>query len=133
MSARRSVENFVRAVARFEEFSARDLADVAIQTAVVKAFEFTFETAWKAIRGLAIEAGENVALPRPSLAKGVEMGLISREDEDLWNGMARDRNLAAHVYLPDVAAELVPRLVGKYLPAALRLRDQLTIRDQSQN
>ena len=130
MSARRSIENFGRALARFEEFAARDLTDVAVQTAVVKAFELTFETAWKAVRGVVLEAGEEVALPRPSLAKGVEIGLISPEDGELWNGMARDRNLAAHVYLPDVAEEILPRLVGTYLPVARRLRDRLPAPDE---
>lgn len=132
MSARRSAENFGRALARFEDFAGRDLSDPALATAVVKAFEYTFETAWKAVRGVVIEAGGDVALPRPSLAKGVEIGLIRREDADVWNGMAKDRNLAAHVYLPDVAEELVPRLVAQYLPAAKRLAAALEERQSSE-
>lgn len=121
----RAEENFRRALARLEEFLALPQDQAVVQTAVAKAFELSYETAWKLAKRLASEQGQEVESPRAALEAALRLGVLPSEDEDAWLDMPKTRNLAAHVYLPDVSRQVVSRVRQRFLPAFRRFRDGL--------
>ncbi len=124
----RSEENFRRALARLEEFLAPPQDQAVVETAVAKAFEPTYETAWKLAKRLASEAGHEVDSARSSLEMALRLQILPLEDEDAWLDMPKTRNLAAHVYLPDVSRQVVRRVRQRFLAAFQRFRARLDAR-----
>lgn len=92
----RAEENFRRALLRLEEFLALPQDQAVVETAVAKAFEMA-----------------------------LRLGILPAGDEAAWLDMPKTRNLAAHVYLPDVCRQVVRRVRQRFLPAFQRLREGL--------
>ena len=65
--------------------------------ALAKAFETTFEYAWKHFRRVASEAGLEVYSPRDSLKAAAQVHLI--DDLEQWNRFLNARNLSVHDYV----------------------------------
>ena len=103
-----------------------------VETAVAKAFELSFETAWKLAKRLAAEQGQEVDSPRAALEMALRLGILPSEDEDAWLEMPKTRNLAAHVYLPDVSRQVVRRVRQRFLPAFRRFRESLDALGEAQ-
>lgn len=101
----------LRALERFGAILAKhpqpgdDLADGAIQR-----FEFSFETFWRVLRAGLESEGVDAPSPRAALRGAYALDWI--EDEALWLGMLRARNLTSHTYDAETA-----QTVLKDLPA----------------
>ena len=101
----------LRALGRFGDVLAKqprpgdDLADAAIQR-----FEFSFETFWRVLRAALETEGVDSPSPRAALRGAYAAGWI--EDEALWLGMLRARNLTSRTYDAETA-----QTVLKDLPA----------------
>lgn len=90
-----------------------------IQMALVKAFEMTFELAWKTMKDYLRYNGIDVNLPREVIKQAFANGIIV--DGQLWIDMLENRNVMAHVYDEARAQTIVQLICHQYLPALIRL------------
>ena len=67
------------------------------QAALAKAFESTFEYAWKFLKREADRAGLEAYSPRDALKFAVQLKVI--DDLELWNQFLNARNLSVHDYV----------------------------------
>ncbi len=119
-----ALEHYGKALARLREVLVESETDV-VRDALIKRFEFTFETAWKAmyrwLRARDVKIAEEAfeVIPRAFNA-----GLIA--DDAGWTEMRRNRNLTSHAYNEEkaiaIAAFVRARGVGLFEALAQRLR-----------
>ena len=119
----RKLENFEQALAALTRFLAEPNRSEAAEAGIVKAFELTFEQAWKLVQRVAEQAGLPTASPKAALRAGLRMHLVG--DESLWLAMLDDRNLAAHTYRPGLARSLVERIEQRYAGELRLLRQRI--------
>ena len=94
-----------------------------IQMALVKAFEMTFELAWKTMKDYLRFNGIDVKLPREVIKQAFANDVII--DGQLWIDMLENRNVMAHVYDEARAEETVELICLNYLPALEQLHEFL--------
>jgi len=94
-----------------------------IQMALVKAFEMTFELAWKTMKDYLRYNGIDVKLPREVIKQAFANDIIV--DGQLWIDMLENRNVMAHVYDEARAHETVNQICQHYLPALEQLHQFL--------
>ena len=96
--------HFESALARLDEALALDETEF-VRDSIIKRFEFTFETAWKAchrwLRARKVDVNEEAfaVLPRAFQNK-----LIT--DEAVWSDIRKARNKTSHTYHENVAIEV---------------------------
>ncbi len=71
--------------------------DPILFAAVSKAFEVSFEYAWKSIKRRCDTAGLEVYSPRDAIKAGAQLGLLT--DLVLWDSFLNARNLSVHDYV----------------------------------
>jgi len=92
--------------------------------ATIQRFEFTVELFWKTLKHLIALHGKEVALPLDALRQAYAAGWI--DNEALWIGMMRDRNLTSHIYKKELVREIYGR-ISEYYPEMRRA--YISIRD----
>jgi nucleotidyltransferase substrate binding protein (TIGR01987 family) len=99
-----ALDHFARALTRLHEVLARP-EDEFMRDATIQRFEFTFETAWKAmyrwLRARGVDADEDAYSTIPEAFK---RRLIT--DEKRWGDMRKYRNLTSHTYNEPLAIEV---------------------------
>jgi nucleotidyltransferase substrate binding protein (TIGR01987 family) len=125
MRERRALEVFeltVQSLAeslRLPPIEPRDFAGI------VQNFEIAFEAAWKALKSrLDFEGLSGSEGPRGVITAGFQNRYL--EDEVIWFGMLRDRNLTVHTYNRNLAEGMVERIRDQYLPAFIELQGKLS-------
>lgn len=99
-----SLSDFASALSRLREAVDMDETTI-VRDAIIKRFEFTFETAWKAMhrwlvgRGVALDAEAFVVLKR-AFANSLIV------DEGTWHDIRKNRNLTSHTYKEKLAVEV---------------------------
>jgi nucleotidyltransferase substrate binding protein (TIGR01987 family) len=121
----RQKSNFLKAHDKLLAFLAHDTSDELVRTAVILAFQFTFETAWRVLRAAADADGVPAPSPRLALQSGITLGFLNPDDESAWLDMLADRNLAAHTYNEDLAIQILARITSRYAPPFEALRSSL--------
>lgn len=117
-------EQFLRALGRLEQVLARPEDDV-VRDAMIQRFEFTFETAWKALyrllraRGNDLDAEAYAVIPAAFVRK-----LIT--DDTGWGDMRKYRNLTSHTYDEKMAIEVAAFVRAQAVPLFRALADELT-------
>lgn len=97
--------------------------------ALIKRFEFTQELSWNLIKDYLTYQGETeIAGSRDAYRKGLKAGLI---DDAEWMNTISDRNLSAHDYNDDKAAEISARIINNYYPLLRSLLDEMLRRKNS--
>ena len=84
-----------------------------IQMALVKAFEMTFELAWKTMKDYLRYNGIDVKLPREVIKQAFANDIVV--DGQIWIDMLENRNVMAHVYDEARAHETVDLICLHYL------------------
>lgn len=82
---------------------------------IIKSFEFTFELAWKTLKDFLEERGVEAPFPRDVIKKAFHHGILS--DGGVWLDMLENRNLLAHTYDEQTAAEALRLIRSRYGPA----------------
>jgi nucleotidyltransferase substrate binding protein (TIGR01987 family) len=118
---------FAKALGRLREAMTLP-KDPIVQDACIQRFEFTFETAWKAIQEDALLEGVECTSPRDCFRVGFRLGILG-EDEPRWLSMVEDRNRTSHTYDEAVAAEIYDSL-SAYLTLLSVLRVKLEQRSE---
>jgi len=91
---------------------------------LIKAFEYTYELAWKTLQDLLEYKGyQNIAGPRPVIEQSYQDGYIT--DGNLWMAMHQSRNLTSHTYEEATAKEIVEKIRGVYIDLFKDLKAQL--------
>ncbi len=111
-----SLTNFGLALTSLEQFLAEPVRTNRDKAGIIQAFEFTYELAWKTLQRMAQEDGLQVGTPRQAFASALQAGLIPPEEEAVWIGMMKDRNLTSHTYHESLADEIVQRVRTSYFP-----------------
>ena len=91
--------------------------------ASIQRFEFTFELAWKLMRGVLLYRGKEVNSPRMAIKEGFKEKFF--EDGDGWIKMLDDRNLTSHTYKQDLAKEIYENIKIKYYILLKDLKEQM--------
>ena len=101
---RLALDHFQRALARLHDVLAQPETEF-MRDAIIQRFEFTFETAWKAMyrwlraRGVDIDEDAYSTIP-----EAFKRRLIT--DEKRWGDMRKYRNLTSHTYNEPLALEV---------------------------
>ena len=121
-----ALTHFEGALARLDEVLAMDESDI-VRDALIKRFEFTFETAWKACyrwlraRGVEVDEEAFAVLPRAFRNRLVT-------DEAVWSDIRRARNKTSHTYHEAVAIEVAALTRAVAAPAFTALLATLKAR-----
>ncbi len=99
-----NVAPLLKAYTRFREFFVTARTELE-QTAVVKAFEYTYELSWKTMKRLLRYRGIESKSPRETFREAARIGLI--HDPEVWFGFLEKRNLTAHTYQETQLAEIM--------------------------
>lgn len=116
--------NFNKAFNQLERFIAeKELNEMEVQ-GLIKAFEYTYELAWKTLQDLLKEKGyDNIIGPKPVIEQSFQDGyIISGKD---WMRMHNSRNLTIHTYDEKTAQEIVEAIHVSYFGLFKELRTRL--------
>lgn len=97
-----------------------------IQMALIKAFEMTFELAWKTIKDYLNYNGIEAKLPREVIKQAFANDIIL--DGQCWIDMLEDRNLMAHTYDAARANLAIQHICQRYVAALAQLHAYLNER-----
>lgn len=118
--------NFEKAYAAFENILAEDTEhNVIARTALIQAFEFTFELAWKAMRDRLEAAGDarfETVNPRETIAAAFDNGYFKKTEP--WAEALKMRNTSSHAYDETFAVSLEKFIRLAYAPI---LKDLLNL------
>ncbi len=110
-----ALDHFAGALTRLHEVLAEPETGI-VRDATIQRFEFTFETAWKAmyrwLRARGVDVDEDVYSTIPEAFK---RRLI--DDEKRWGDMRRYRTLTSHTYNEPLAIEVAAFVRADALPA----------------
>jgi nucleotidyltransferase substrate binding protein (TIGR01987 family) len=107
--------NARRALSQLEAFVQQSRHNDMDRAAVIQAFEFTFETFWRAFKKIVEGQGQVAPFPRAAIAGAFQWGLI--HDEDTWLDMIRDRNQTSHIYNKNISQAIYHQITSRYLKA----------------
>ncbi len=105
--------NFNKAFSQLERFVQKeDLTEMEGQ-GLIKAFEYTYELAWKTLQDLLKEKGYiSIIGPKPVIEQSFQDGYIS--DGKAWMAMHKSRNLTSHTYDETTAQEIIMGIRNSY-------------------
>ena len=119
-------KNAWKAFRKLEEFLAEPVTTDRDRAGVLQAFEFTYETCWKAFQKEASLQGLEAKSPRQSIQAAFQLGWILAAEEPDWLLMIEDRNLTSHAYREDYALAVFERVrdihVKNFRAALLRAK-----------
>jgi nucleotidyltransferase substrate binding protein (TIGR01987 family) len=120
---RKALKRLTEAIEQAEEEELSDLE----QQGLIKAFEFTFDLAWKTLQDFLRDhkrPNDNGG-PNVILTQALADELIKGEDE--WKAMKKARDLTSHTYEEDTADEIMEEITNTYYPLLLQLETRLQL------
>ncbi len=107
--------NYQKALSRLEEFVEKGELSNLEEQGLVKAFEYTFELAWKTLKDfLEFQGLSDIYGSRSAIREAFRLGLL--EDGDGWMDMVKSRNTTSHTCNEEVAEEICRAVVDVYYP-----------------
>lgn len=102
-----------RAVATLHEAVGKTPPSILERDAAILRFQYSFEAVWKAAqRFLGVMEQIEIGSPNGTIRACRDVGIMNDEEGEIALRMLKDRNLAVHMYLENLAAALYPRLEG---------------------
>src|SRR4051794_9994487 len=99
------------ALATLDEATARASHSVIERDGAILRLVYTFEAVWKACQHLLAEReGVEVGSPNSTIRAARRLGFLSDDDAAAAMRIARDRNLAVHMYRGQIGEEIQERL-----------------------
>ena len=106
--------NFKKAYSQLAEFPELGELNKFEKQGLIKAFEFTFELAWKTLQDLLENEGyQNVSGPRSVIEHSFQVGYIA--DGEGWMEMLKRRNVASHTYQEEVAEQISSDIKAEFV------------------
>ena len=107
-----------------ELFLAQPTLNKLEEQGLIKAFEYTFELAWKTLQDLLKHKGyTDIIGPKPVIQQSFQDGIIS--DGTGWLRMQKSRNLTSHTYNEDTAELIVNDIRNEYFNFLQELKTKL--------
>ncbi|MGC9344045.1 MAG: nucleotidyltransferase substrate binding protein [Bacteroidales bacterium] len=116
--------NFNKALTQLERFVKHSELNEMEEQGLIKAFEYTYELAWKSLQDLLKEKGyRDIIGPKPVIEQSFQDGYI--EDGEAWMRMHNSKNLTSHTYNNETAAEIIKKIREEYLSLFTNIRSRL--------
>lgn len=116
--------NFNKAFSQLERFTQVAELNEMEEQGLIKAFEYTYELAWKTLQDLLKEKGYlDVVGPIPVIEQSFKDGYI--KDGSSWMRMHKSRNLTSHTYDEETAEEIIKSIHNEYYDTLNDLRVKL--------
>ncbi len=111
-----SYNTYKKAYLKLLNFIEEDDKTETNQTAIIHAYEYTFELWWRTVQKYLEYIGSVQDYgPSATIKNAFQYGLI--DDGQTWMDMLRDRNLTSHTYKEDIANEIYTRIITKHINA----------------
>ncbi|MFT4155050.1 nucleotidyltransferase substrate binding protein [Parafilimonas sp.] len=118
--------NFEKALNHLTNALQIDAPDIIQKAGIIQFFEMSYELAWNMLKDYLEDQGfTDVKTPRASIKKAFETGLIA--DGHIWMELLLDRNLTAHTYDEQKAAEVEKLIHNKYYPLLKQLYNKFSV------
>ena len=105
--------NFKKAYGQLLEFLEIDELNKFEKQGLIKAFEYTFELAWKTLQDLLKDEDyKNVVGPRSVIEQSFQVGYIL--DGEGWMEMLKRRNEASHIYREEIAERIAAQIAEEF-------------------
>lgn len=105
--------NLKKALAQLNKFIAKGDLNELEEQGLIKAFEYTYELAWKTLQDLLRDkVYPDIAGPKPVIEQAYQDGYI---DGLAWVRMGKSRNLTSHTYNEETAIEIVQAVKNEYV------------------
>lgn len=122
--------NYKKALGQFNKFIAREELNELEEQGLIKAFEYTYELAWKTLQDFLRDKGYvDIAGPKPVIEQAFQDGYI---DGYAWVRMGKSRNLTSHTYNEQTADEIVEAIREEYADLFNALLERLEGEQNSQ-
>jgi len=99
---------------KLDEYLALSIKNDRDRSGIIKAFEFTFELAWKTFQEVALEEGLEAGGSKSSFKQAFKLNIIPNEQQSNWLQMLDDRNLMSHTYRDQRSKMVVERIQSQY-------------------
>jgi len=116
--------SYSKAFKQLKRFTAVEDLNEMERQGLIKAFEYTYELAWKTLQDLLKEKGYmDILGPKPVIEQSLKDHYI--KDGHGWLRMHRSRNLTSHTYDEDTADEIAVKIRKEYIKLLGDLYEQL--------
>ncbi|HZL11090.1 MAG TPA: nucleotidyltransferase substrate binding protein [Prolixibacteraceae bacterium] len=106
--------NYLKALERLDKYCLVEKPNEMEEQGLIKAFEYTYELAWKTLQDLLKEKGfDQVIGPKPVIDQSFQNGYI--QDGKAWVRMHKSRNLTSHTYDSLTAEEIAAQIRQEYI------------------
>jgi len=116
--------NYQKALAQLTKFIEKGELSELEEQGIIKAFEYTYELAWKVIQDYYEEQGEvSIQGSRDALRLAFQRGLIT--DSDNWMNMIKSRIASVHTYNLEVARQINQDIHDIYFQLFIELKEKM--------
>jgi nucleotidyltransferase substrate binding protein (TIGR01987 family) len=116
--------NYQKALKQLTKFIDKGALSELEGQGLIKAFEYTYELAWKTLKDFLEFRGQtDIYGSKDVIRKAFEMGLI--DDGENWMDMLESRNKTSHTYNEETAEEICNAVVDVYFLLFIRLKTKL--------
>ncbi|MEI6430199.1 MAG: nucleotidyltransferase substrate binding protein [Pseudanabaena sp. ELA607] len=117
--------NYQKALIQLTKFIEKGELSELEEQGIIKAFEYTYELAWKVIKDYYEEQGEvSIQGSRDALRLAFQRGLIT--DGDNWMNMIKSRIASVHTYNLEVAKQINQDIHDIYFQLFIELKEKMT-------
>lgn len=109
-----SYETFKKAHSKLKEFVETDDNSEKDRSAIINAFQYTFELWWKTLQKY-MQQQELLEEFGPAATIRTAFHYQFIDDGDAYMTMLKDRNLITHTYKEDVAKDIYENIKNKYI------------------
>jgi nucleotidyltransferase substrate binding protein (TIGR01987 family) len=118
------LDNYQKAVRQLTKFIEKGELNELEEQGMIKAFEYTYELAWKMIKDYYEEQGEvNIQGSRDALRLAFQRGII--KDGDNWMKMIKSRIATVHTYNEEVAKQIIQDIRNLYFQLFIELQTKM--------
>lgn len=118
------LSHFSKALSQLSKFIEKGELNEFEKQGLIKAFEYTYELAWNALKDYLEAQGETgIHGSRDAFRLAFQRGII--ENGDIWMDMVRSRTLTVHTYNEEVAEQVVNDILKRYFAEFLRLQQTM--------
>ena len=116
--------NYQKALLQLTKFIEKGELSELEEQGIIKAFEYTYELAWKVIKDYYEEQGEvSIQGSRDALRLAFQRGLIA--DGDNWMKMIKSRIASVHTYNLEVAQQINQDIHDIYFQLFVELKEKM--------
>lgn len=116
--------NYKKVFDKLERYCSVEHMNEMEEQGLIKAFEYTYELAWKTLQDLLHEKGfEQIVGPKPVIDQSFQNGYI--QNGQAWVRMHKSRNLTSHTYDSLTAEEIATEIRQEYVFLLTELKEKL--------